>query len=236
MYTRVRSAPLCFVFASMLVFGGGCLPPTLEKYREQSAAAKKGDPFAIDPLLPGGSAVSSSRRDVQPAGGKPPPDGSTAAGSWESKGALGRQEAAGIFAVDEQTYRIIARDDAVWDVVLDVLLKHYTLTIVDKSSGILSTEWDTFIRANVAYRNKLSLRVRTSGRTSVDLTIRNNVERLRRAGEDGAALGGVWLPSGDPGQEVRRIVQNVALLLALPPPVFPPDGVVARPEDAGKSM
>ena len=231
MNTRKRGV-LGYVFAGLCVtLAVSCLPAELEKYREQSGA-KHSESLATDSLLSSGPRLEGN-------GGQPSPSKHlerSSVGSREAKRVGPFTETAGVYAVDGQTYRIVARDDDVWDATIDVLLKHYTLTVVDRSSGIISTEWDTYMRANTAYRNKLTLRVRKSGRASVDLTIRNSIERLRGAHEAGGMLGAIWLPSDDPSQETRRIVQNVAILLNLPPPVFPPEGQDAHHRLSAKDM
>ena len=233
MNTSERCARVCILTSFLLPLWAGCLPPELEKYREKSGA-KHTESLAIDPL-----STVGSRADMetgQAAQGKQVLERAPRNTLVSGKVSGTHGEVAGIYAIDNQTFKVVARDEEVWDAVLDVLLKHYTLTIVDRQSGIVSTEWDTFMRSSTAYRNKLSLRVHKSGRTSVNLTIHNSVERLRGANEGGGALGAVWLPSEDPSQETRRIVQNIAILLDMPPPVVPPEGAVASKEVSVKSM
>lgn len=209
---------------------GGCLPPALAKYRDPSGA-KKTEVLTLDALIP--SPQTEDPRNSS-EGSKSQPSGKASEGDvrdarvGQGKRSQTRSESPSIFAIDGQTFRISARDEDVWEALLDVLLKHYTLTIVDRQGGIVATEWDTFTRGKVAYRNKIALRMRKSGRNTIDLTIRNNVERLRGLGEGGGTLGGVWLSSDDPGQEVRRIVQNLATLLEVEPPMFPSDSLSAR--------
>ena len=233
MNTGERCARVCIFSSFLLPLWTGCLPHELEKYREKSGA-KHTESLAIDPLLtvaPRSESEIGNAAQVKQVAERAPRKP-----LLSSKGSGTHAEIAGIYAIDDQTFRVVARDDEVWDAVLDVLLKHYTLTIVDRQSGIVSTEWDTFMRSSTAYRNKLSLRVHKSGRSSVNLTIHNSVERLRGAAEGGGALGAVWLPSEDPSQETRRIVQNIAILLDMPPPVFPPEGAVASKATSAKSM
>jgi hypothetical protein len=217
---------------SVLVCGvllGGCLPPALAKYRDPTGA-KKTETLALDPLTPAPPSDEARPRAEDASGHGPKALFESDAGSQRHGPAspAAHPEAPGIYAINAQTFRIAAKDEDVWDAVLEVLLRHYTLTIVDRYAGIITTEWDSFMRGKVAYRNRISLRVRRSGRTTVDLTLRNNVERLRGLAEGGGAFGGVWLSSEDPGQEVRRIVQNLAILLEMPPPVFAPDSLSAR--------
>lgn len=203
---------------------GGCLPPALAKYREQGGS-KKSDTLAIEPLVPSPHLAESRTREAgYPGAATKNPSEVMAQNAGHGQG-VSLPESPAIYAINLQTFRIAAKEEDVWEAVLDVLLKHYSLTIIDRYSGIIATEWDTFMRGKIAYRNKLSLRQRKSGRNTVDLTIRNSVERLRGLGEGGGALGGVWLSSDDPGQEVKRVVQNLAILLELPPPLFPPESL-----------
>jgi hypothetical protein len=202
----------------------------LAKYRDQSGA-KKNEVLTLDSLIPSPQ-VDDPRNGSEGAKSQTNTKGSEAevkdARVGQGNRSQSRPDSPSIFALDAQTFRISARDEDVWEALLELLLKHYTLTIVDRQGGIIATEWDTFTRGKVAYRNKIALRMRKSGRNSLDLTIRNNVERLRGLGEGGGTLGGVWLSSDDPGQEVRRIVQNLATLLEIGPPVFAPDSLSAR--------
>ena len=157
-----------------------------------------------------------------------PPDRSDRGARWQPN--VQAPPRATIYAIDKSTYRFTLREPEVWDAALNVLLRNYNLTIVDRSSGIIATEWDSYYLDRAVYRNKLSLRV-ARGSGGVDMTIRNSVERLRDASEAAGAVGAVWLPTTDPGNEVVRIVQNMAILLNQPPPVVPPQsGAVASGE------
>jgi hypothetical protein len=226
--SRIAIAAWRTIIGSLLL--SGCLPPALAKYRDPSGA-KKNDVLTLDALIPSSQAEDPRNRSE---GSKSQPIGKASDGAvkgarvGQGNRSQSRSESPSISAIDGQTFRISARDEDVWEALLDVLLRHYTLTIVDRQGGIIATEWDTFTRGKVAYRNKIALRTRKSGRNTIDLTIRNNVERLRGLGEGGGTLGGVWLSSDDPSQEVRRIVQNLATLLEIEPPMFPSDSLSAR--------
>jgi hypothetical protein len=138
-----------------------------------------------------------------------------------------------IYAVDKQTYRFNVREADVWDAVLNVLLKNYNLTIVDRQSGIVTTEWDSYFLNNEVFRNRLSLRVARSSGNTVDVMIHNSVERLRDASQATGAVGAGWLPGEDGANESARVVQNMALLLNQPPPVLPPSAVAGIPGNSG---
>jgi hypothetical protein len=216
--------------AWLLVFGvAGCLPPNLDKYRSQGKGAEKStagaqrtdgvdddnslSPFDDKARLPGPPLPHRHQASTQPAAKQQRPE--------ERAQAPAR---ATIYAVDKQTFRFALREGDVWDSALNVLLRNYNLTVIDKQSGIISTEWDSFYLNGAVYRNKLSMRISRSG-SGVDMLVHNNVERLRDAAQAAGTVGAVWLPAPDPANEVGRIVQNMALMLGQPPPVLPPSAV-----------
>lgn len=137
-----------------------------------------------------------------------------------------------IYAVDQQTFRILVKDDRVWEAALDLLLRNYNLTIIDRSSGVMTTEWDSFFLDGKVYRNKLSIRIRRINTQQCELRILNNVEALRDAN---GIVSDTWLPAEDRGGETARLVQNLALVLGEPPPVLPP-GMIAREVDGKTSL
>lgn len=195
-----------FVALFLLAFAG-CMPAHLAKYQQ------KGDA----PVTASGTSSRSSGIGPDMQSGPAPSNMANDAGK-------GRPEKATIYAIDKQTYRFAVREDEVWDSVIGVLLRNYNLTIVDRSSGVVTTEWDTFYIKTHVYRNKVSMRVRRMTRDYVEVTVHNSVERL----QDGSAagtVGAVWLPAEDPGSEPVRIIQNMALALNQPPPVVPPEQI-----------
>lgn len=175
----------------------GCMPGYLSKYQKKDSGSST-------------SKTAASPSEVSSSSGK---DSDPKAGNRAT-----------VYAVDRQTYRFALKEDDIWDSALQVLLKNYNLTIVDRSSGVVTTEWDTFYIKNAVYRNKLSLRLRRINRDIVEVTLRNNVEKLQD-GSFAGTVGAVWLPGEDPGNEVVRVVQNMALTLNQPPPVVPPEQV-----------
>ncbi len=133
-----------------------------------------------------------------------------------------------IYALDNQTFRFSMNEKVVWNAAINVLMRNYNLTIVNQGAGLLTTEWDSFYLNSDVYRNKISIRVRRSSYGVVDLTIHNNVEKLRDASQAAGTIGAVWLPAKDEAKEVSRVLQNMALVLNQPPPVFPPGMGVAK--------
>jgi hypothetical protein len=198
----------------------GCLPSRLDKYRHKDGT----------PTTP--SFLTQNDGGPAPMLGAPDMAASTtmAAKGQAVAPVAQRQEPvrATIYAVDKMTYRFAVRDGDIWDAAINVLLRNYNLTIVDKQSGILTTEWDSYFLNNEVYRNKVSLHMARSSSNTVDMTIHNNVERLRDASQANAgAVGAVWLPAEDGANETARIIQNMALVLNQPPPVLPPSAAVA---------
>ena len=131
-----------------------------------------------------------------------------------------------IYAVDKNRFRFRLPIEEVWDSTLDVLLQNYNLTIVDRRSGVITTEWDSFYLDNNIYRNKVSIRMKKLSWDLVDVTIYNNVEVFKPAGPGG--ISATWLPTERGPQEVGRIVQNLAISLRQPAPVLPNEMVAGR--------
>lgn len=202
------------LFGIVSTIGAGCLPSVLEKYMQKQSPRPSSSPTTEDPFLP-------RTRET---------DGQNLASA--STGVVGREltnsTKSTIFALNNQTFRFTVRESEIWDTALNVLLRNYNLTIVDRASGVITTEWDSFFLDQDVYRNRLSLRIFKSGRDQVDVIVHNNVERLRDASQATNAVGAVWLPAEDHGTEVNRIIQNMALVLNQPPPVLAPPAKVAK--------
>lgn len=191
-----------------------CIPSHLRKYdKGASAESKNPDFFASsgDPSLPQGKdkGESSSRKQEVSA------------------------PRASIYAVDRKTFRFALKENDIWDAALNVLLRNYNVTIVDKLNGIITTEWDSYYLNNGVFRNRISLRIGKNQWSNVDVIFHNNVEKLKDASQAAGTVGAVWLPADDPANEIGRIVQNMALMLNQPPPVLPPDSAIARGQEKG---
>lgn len=181
----------------------GCLPARLAKYQKNNSG-KTGQPAA--------DANSGYSSSTKAAKAKP----------------KSKSSRSSIYAIDKRMFRFALKEDDVWDSALSVLLRNYNVTIVDRKSGIITTEWDSFYLNTAVYRNKISLRIARTNYNTTDVTIHNNVERLRDASQAAGAVGAVWLPSEDEAGEVARVIQNMALLLNQPPPVLPPGMALAK--------
>lgn len=215
----VRSIFRVFYLAVSLLVTA-CLPAHLDKYRNS------GDKQSRASLSPANDTAVPASTFAEKVGVTndripPPPAGEVASPSENAARAT-------IYAIDRQTFRFALRDTDVWDTALNVLLRNYSLTIVDRQSGVIATEWDSYFLNSAVYRNKISMHIiRNSGGTT-DLTIHNSVERLRDASQAAGTVGAVWLPASEPTSEVARLVQNMAIVLNQPPPVLPPNSAIAK--------
>ena len=126
---------------------------------------------------------------------------------------------ASIFSIDQNTFRFHLTFSKVWNSAIDVLLENYNLNIVDRKSGIITTEWDSFYLENKVYRNKVSVRVKKLAYNMVDVTIHNSVETLQNIGNGG--LASAWLPHPKNHEEMGRLIHNMAINLGQPKPVLP---------------
>lgn len=133
-----------------------------------------------------------------------------------------------IYLVDLRTFRFRLDRDQVWESTISVLMKNYNLNIVDKSAGIVTTEWDSFYVGEKVYRNKISMFIKPLAWNMVDVVVYNNVEFLNGYGEPSAAS--VWLPAEDDPKEIGRIVQNMAIYLKKPIPTLPEEMIAKSSE------
>ncbi len=130
-----------------------------------------------------------------------------------------------IIPLDSNTFRFYQPFANVWNNTLDILLENYNLTIVDRRSGIITTEWDTFYLADKVYRNKVSLRLKKRSFNIVDVTVHNSIETWKSIGEN--KLQAAWLPADSGNKEVARIIQNLAISMNLPKPIIPGEAVAS---------
>jgi hypothetical protein len=213
MNIQIREILIMVAFAG---FFSACLPNNLDKYRNKGKSDDETDGALFHP----GSDI-----------GGPSPSSSASSKSQAKRSRRAntqKSQRASIYAIDTSTFRFSQRENEVWDSALTVLLRNYNVTIVDRKSGILTTEWDSFYLKNEVFRNKVSIRLRQISYNAVDVTIHNNVEKLRDASQAAGTVGAVWLPAKDEANEVSRLVQNMALVLNQPPPVLPPGMEVAQ--------
>ncbi len=181
-------------FSLGLSFHMACVPSFLDKYKREEVRA------------------SSAKSGASPltAQGSPAPASPSRPG----------RSLASITQIGEGLFRVPMTYDRAWDTMVDVLLRNYNLQIVDKNTGILTTEWDSYYLDGKVHRNKVSMRLKRVGNQGVDLTVHNNVEVLSRVPE---GLSEVWLPSDRNKAEVGRIIQNLAIASGQPKPKLAAD-------------
>ncbi|MBF0442293.1 MAG: hypothetical protein HQK54_10335 [Oligoflexales bacterium] len=122
-----------------------------------------------------------------------------------------------IYMIDKQTFRFRLGSQQVWDSAISVLMANYNINIIDRSSGVITTEWDTFYNGDQVFRNKISLYVKKQNWDMVDVIIHNNVETLQSSHESAPT----WMPAENDQKEVGRIIQNMAAYLNEPVPAMP---------------
>jgi hypothetical protein len=124
-----------------------------------------------------------------------------------------------ISSLGDGVFRLALPYERVWDAMLDVLLRNYNLQIAEKTSGLITTEWDSYYLDGKVHRNKVSLRMKRLAGQQVEMSIHNSVEVLSRLPDGGVTE--VWLPSDKNKVEIGRIVQNVAIAMGVPKPILP---------------
>ena len=167
----------------MIALGlASCVPSHLQKYRR--------DP-GID-------------QDAKAMSEIPPP---TAAADVQSRG----NAPLVMDPIDKQTFRFHAGEALVWEAALGVLVRDYNLTVVDRTSGLMTTEWDSSASPDAPRRNKISLLIRRTSWQSVEVTIHNSEEVFGTGVNEG-----IWSKAGDGSAETLRVAKNIALRLGAP--------------------
>lgn len=100
--------------------------------------------------------------------------------------------------------------EKIWQVCLDLLLSDYNISTLDRSSGLVTTEWDALYLKGKVFRNRLSLLISKVGNGRTSVKIHNNIEVLRNQESE------IWAPAPDDSEEVERIFKNIALALGTP--------------------
>ncbi len=150
--------------------------------------------------------------------------------SAPAKKSLNQNSVPTIDYIDKNRFRIHQSYTRVWDCMLDLMLKNYNLTIANKSSGLMTTEWDSFYLDNKVYRNKLSIRVKQLNWNMVDVIVYNNVEVLADNRESVGPM--VWLPENDGKYEIGRVITNLSILLRMGKPNLPKEYIAGKPQKA----
>ncbi|MBP9707954.1 MAG: hypothetical protein KBD78_09925 [Oligoflexales bacterium] len=210
-----------------------CIPDVLKKYTEgagssgpdassySESAAISDDPYSNMP----GPSPGSSPKSLSSSSYRPLPS---------------QKNADAISVIDPQTFRFKTNLNSAWDNTLQVLLKNYHISILDKKSGIITTDWDRYYIGEQVYRNRITLHFKPLSWNMTQVTVHNSVEVLKASLSDGEELAevaggsnGVWLPTPENNAEVRRIIKNMAILLRMPAPQFQDNSHIAKsPKDS----
>ena len=150
-------------------------------------------------------------------------------GSSSGNTTKSKVKTAAVVPIEGNKFRFHQPFANVWNGALDILLENYNLTIVDRRSGIITTEWDSFYIGDKVYRNKLSLRLKKISFNMVDVTIHNSVESWKAMNENG--LQAAWMPAKVEQNEMVRIIQNMAVAMKLPKPVIPREMIAGSRRD-----
>jgi hypothetical protein len=178
----------------------GCIPNSLRKYMD-----KPSEPVSASPAETPATVTAA------------PAPAAAAEPASENK--------ATIYAIGNSVFRFHIAGPQVWESAINVLMANYNITTLDRASGVMTTEWDSYYLKDKAYRNKISLHIRNTAWDTVDVVVYNNVEVLNQAGSSDDTK--IWLPAGENKQEVGRIIQNMAAYLKQPAPRLP-EGMIAR--------
>ena len=116
-----------------------------------------------------------------------------------------------IHVIDANTFRVEISYPVVWDNLLSVLIRNYNIILADSSTGIITTDWDSFYLKENTLRNRISVKVKKLSYSNTELIFHNSVERLK------TTTSYVWLPEPDKYNEIERIMNNIAILLNQPP-------------------
>ena len=139
-----------------------------------------------------------------------------------------------VYMIDKNTFRFLLKPTQVWDSAVNILMRNYNLNIVDKTSGIITTEWDSYYQDNRLYRNKVTILLKNTAWTSADVVVFNNNEVLKE-GQTGG-FDAIWLPAKGDDREMGRIVQNMALYLNQPIPTLPDSMIAISPKEKNQKV
>ena len=114
-----------------------------------------------------------------------------------------------IYPINKNSYYVAASYRELWSLCIDILIANYSLLVVDKASGLITTDWDSFRTQDALYRNKVTIRVKQIGWGRSLLSVHNTLETMVNGKSLGYA-GTVWLPTKGKEQEVGRIIKNIA--------------------------
>jgi hypothetical protein len=135
-----------------------------------------------------------------------------------------------IQALGKNAFKFHVNPSQVWESVLSVLMQNYNIAVADKSSGVITTEWDGFYLQDKTYRNKVSVFFRKGSWNSVEVVLYNSTEVLRDNERDSSTA--IWLPAQADQKEAMRIVQNMAIYLNQPLPQLQDEVLATYPDSS----
>lgn len=194
---RSTALPLGLTILFQSCLFQSCIPGFLEKYVDDRPATQQAAAPAFDQIKSEDDAPATSTASPLPA-------------EVDSSG--------GILATRGNAFIVNSEYGSVWEALLTILIENYHLVIIDEKNGIITTDWDKFYKANLLYRNKLTIRLTKAQSRGTELLIKNSQEALRS--DSGNPFQNEWLPFEDDGEELSRVIKNVAIVLNLPPPNF----------------
>ena len=206
----MRIALRCCAISLISVGLVSCVPMELQqKYQSNSYLEN-------DATNPNGDKPAVAEGQVNPAPTSPPVKADSKVSTT-------------VYMVDKSTFRFLLKPSTVWDSAVNVLMRNYNLNIVDKSSGIITTEWDSYYQDSRLYRNKVTVLLKNTSWNHSDVVVFNNTEVLK----DGQTGGfdAIWLPAKGDDREMGRIVQNMALYLNQPIPTLPEGMTATSPKE-----
>lgn len=106
--------------------------------------------------------------------------------------------------VGPNKFFISAPQKEIWPLLIETLLSHYNINLLDRKSGVITTEWDSFYLKGALHRNKLSISVQKQQINETVLKIYNNLEYLSDSGQ-----AAIWLPSDQEEAEVSRVAKEI---------------------------
>lgn len=115
----------------------------------------------------------------------------------------------------DNNFSVYGKPKQVWRALITVLSKDYHLQAIDRTSGVISTDWDTYYKNQEVYRDRVSIRlIGSNDEAESKLQVVMKVDRqILDKNISGPAL---WLPAQETEKEAMRIVNNIAAVLKVP--------------------
>ena len=117
-----------------------------------------------------------------------------------------------VTSLADGSIRLRAKEAAVWQHLVDLLVRDYNLTILNRAEGVVTTDWDRFYVDSKLHRQRISLRISRASWSHTDLVWNNQIEMLSE-GYDGTALGAIWVPGYDSTNREKRLFDQLSARL-----------------------